>query len=140
MTPITAGDLDPAREVHLLSRSNRVTSKCKVHLTDDCPRLQHATGESRSATAGALFSDQQICKMCNGTASLPGRDLPDVPAIEDHDDEIATDGGQIQGTERYHVVCHDCEFEAVSSDAGAVQKGAEIHEAAFDHDVSWEAL
>lgn len=40
-----------------------------------------------------------------------------------------------------HVVCRDCTFEAVRGDASAAtRKGAEVHAAAFDHDVDFSRI
>lgn len=62
MTDVTAGDLDPDREVVLYRHTRR------VHLAGaDCATL----GDSRSTvrrttTAGVLFDDDPVCRDCLG--------------------------------------------------------------------------
>lgn len=76
MTDVTAGDLDPERDLYYYSRASR------AHFPDadcSCARMPNAA-RARQTTAGVLFDDTPICKNCLG-ADYRGRNGGNQPLL-----------------------------------------------------------
>ena len=85
--------------------------------------------------ADYLDGDAYECPSCGGETSGEG-----VVCYRCRGDGLETDGGERPRGDVYHLVCHDCELEDVTSDRDLAATKEVLHRKRTDHNVEYQEV